>query len=354
VKLLKISETYRTIPHDLSGSRSKNRFRQEILWGVSKMFDIFDEPDFCVIFDYKCDIEVHIDGIIEFYQIKSKKVQNPNTFTQLSKVEGTGSVIGKLFVLKDASCPDTRVKCVLVSNCFLKIGKKELSDKEVVDFDTLDDELKTVVKKALQVELERDNIDLTDLHYLYTSMDLVAPDNSIKGHIVSCFERIKGCEPVKPNALYLLVSDTVQKKANYEFELDDFDELVKHKGITKNELDLILEKYKENTDDSLQQVQSHIETSYNRVSDRKKQKSALARVFEAEYKSQVLQRKEREISAYLIDKSESGALLGNSTEDLANNIIDVFNNTFPSEYSKQEKYVFILLIIKRWEDGKYE
>ena len=33
---MKLSEAYRTIPYDLSGSMSKNRFRQEILWGLSK------------------------------------------------------------------------------------------------------------------------------------------------------------------------------------------------------------------------------------------------------------------------------------------------------------------------------
>jgi len=351
---MKLSEAYRTIPYDLSGSMSKNRFRQEILWGVSKMFDIFDEPDFCVIFDYKCDIEIHLDGSIEFYQVKTQKAQTPYTFTQLSKINDTSSVIGKLFMLKDASCTETRIKCVLVSNRFLKIKRTELSAAEVVDFDTLDDKLKTVVQEALQKELKRDEIDLADLHYLYTSMDLVAPDNPVKGHIVSCFEKIKGCEPVKPNALYLLVSDTVQKKANYEFALDDFDELVKHKGITKYELDLILEKYKENTDNSLQQVQSHIEANYQKVSERKKLKSALTKVFEAEYASQILQRKEREISAYLIDKSESGNLFDSSTEDLADSLITAFGDTFPTEYSKQERYVFILLIIKRWEDGKYE
>jgi len=352
---MKLSEVYHTIPYDLSGSISKNRFRQEILWGVSKMFDLFDEPEFCVIFDYKCDIEIHLENSIEFYQIKSQKAQKPYTFTQLSKIDGTGSIIGKLFVLKDSSCPEVRIKCVLVSNRFLKIKKKELSDVEVINFESLEDDLKLVVQNALKAELNREEIDLNDLHYIYTSMDLISPENAVKGHIVSCFEKIKGCEPIKPNALYLLVSDTATKKASYEFALeDDFDELVKHKGITKGELDSILEQYKENTENSLQQVQAHIEENYSRVSERKKLKSALANIFAAEYGSQTLQSKEREISAYIIDKSETKILPNDSTEVLADNLISVFGDTFPIEYSKQEIYVFVLLIIKRWEDGKYE
>ena len=55
---MKLSEVYRTIPYDLSGSTSKNRFRQEILWGVNKMFDLFNESDFCVIFDYNTSLQV--------------------------------------------------------------------------------------------------------------------------------------------------------------------------------------------------------------------------------------------------------------------------------------------------------
>ena len=55
-KHLGVVDVYSKIPFDLSGSMSKNRFRQELCWGISKMFDLFDKEDFCVIFDYKCDI----------------------------------------------------------------------------------------------------------------------------------------------------------------------------------------------------------------------------------------------------------------------------------------------------------
>lgn len=351
---MKLSEAYRIIPYDLSGSVSKNRFRQEILWGIGKMFDLFDKPNFCVIFDYKCDIEIHLSDSIEFYQVKSQKAQKPYNFTQLSKVEGTGSIMGKLFVLKDTSCPETRIKCALVSNRFLKIKGKELSDAEVIDFEALDETLKAVVRNALKAELSRNEIDLKDLHYIYTSMDLISPQNAVKGQIDSCFEKIKGCEPVKPNALHRLVFDTVEQKACYEFAADDFDELVKRKGVTKDELDSILEQYKEKTDNSLERVQAYIEENYKKVFERKKLKAALAKVFEAEYNSQVLQRKEREISAYLTNQSELGTLLDDSTEVLVDVLISAFGDTFPLEYSKQEIYVFALLVIKRWEDGKYE
>ncbi len=60
-KHLGVVDVYTKIPYDLSGSISKNRFRQELCWGISKMFDLFDKEDFCVVFDYKCDIENYGD-----------------------------------------------------------------------------------------------------------------------------------------------------------------------------------------------------------------------------------------------------------------------------------------------------
>jgi hypothetical protein len=40
-------------------------------------------------------------------------------------------------------------------------------------------------------------------------MNLLDPQNDIIGKITGSFEKIKGCEPVKPNALYRLIVDTV-------------------------------------------------------------------------------------------------------------------------------------------------
>lgn len=40
---MSITDEYAKIPFDLSGASSKNRFRLEMLWGASKMFDLFDK-----------------------------------------------------------------------------------------------------------------------------------------------------------------------------------------------------------------------------------------------------------------------------------------------------------------------
>ena len=43
MKQLQLPVFYLSFPHDLSGSISKNRFRLELLWGVSKMLDLMEE-----------------------------------------------------------------------------------------------------------------------------------------------------------------------------------------------------------------------------------------------------------------------------------------------------------------------
>lgn len=39
------NEFYQSLPVDLSGSRSKNRFRLELLWGLGKLIDLMDTAD---------------------------------------------------------------------------------------------------------------------------------------------------------------------------------------------------------------------------------------------------------------------------------------------------------------------
>ena len=70
------NEFYQSLPVDLSGSRSKNRFRLELLWGLGKLIDLMDTADdFTVVFDYVCDIEVHLPNGFEFYQLKTHSLQ---------------------------------------------------------------------------------------------------------------------------------------------------------------------------------------------------------------------------------------------------------------------------------------
>ncbi len=120
---------YDNIPAETSGSSSKNRFRLEMLWGASKMFDLFDKGDFCVVFDYKCDVEVHLENSLEFYQIKTHKVQAPYSLNALSSTKKSDtSILGKLFLIKNAVNKSIETRVAVVSNTYFKIGSKVYSE----------------------------------------------------------------------------------------------------------------------------------------------------------------------------------------------------------------------------------
>lgn len=110
------------LPFDLSGSRSKNRFRLELLWGISRMLDLMESTnDFTIVFDFVCDIEVHLDNEFEFYQIKTHKESQPKyTVKNLVRVKDgeQRSILGKLFALNTTR--NIPVKIVLVCNAPFK------------------------------------------------------------------------------------------------------------------------------------------------------------------------------------------------------------------------------------------
>ena len=346
---LGVADIYAKIPYDLSGSMSKNRFRQELCWGISKMFDLFDKEDFCVVFDYKCDIEIHFDDSIEFYQIKTHKIQSPYKFSDLKRHKEESSIIAKLFMLKDTSSPETPIRCAIVSNVFFQVGRVTISDKEFFSFDELDEKSRATVKAALSEELSRENVDLKNLYYIYTSMNLLDPQNDIIGKITGSFEKIKGCEPVKPNALYRLIVDTVTEKACYELSSQDYAELIRRKGITKAELNKMLEHHMEKTDNSVSLVQEYIERKQVTIGEKRKLKQSLAKIVEAECESLELQTKQQTLFKY-IDTISTDV----SFEEMAEALLSRYSTTFPIEYSQTDRYVFILLVIKRWECGLNE
>lgn len=108
-------EYYMTLPHDMSGSMSKNRFRIELLWGISKMLDAYENGDFTMVFDYVCDIELHVADGFEFYQLKTHSGNSSYTCRSLTKVKGEGSVIGKLYALNKGNVGE-RIKSKIASS----------------------------------------------------------------------------------------------------------------------------------------------------------------------------------------------------------------------------------------------
>jgi hypothetical protein len=47
-----IKEEYMNLPYNLSGTMSKNRFKNEILWGIHKILELYKyDKDFNMVFE---------------------------------------------------------------------------------------------------------------------------------------------------------------------------------------------------------------------------------------------------------------------------------------------------------------
>ena len=341
------AEYYMGLRSDLAGSRSKNRFRLELLWGVSRMLELMESSeDFTIVFDWVCDIEIHLRGGFEFYQVKTHKESQPKyTSKNLVSVKAgeQGSVLGKLFVLNRENSDS--VKVVLVCNAPLKALSNDPGENSLAD---LDEENRKIIIEAIKGELDIKNVDLSYSYYLYTPMNLLQPENEIKGQLVDTFERIKGSEPINPNALYRLVFDAVSEKACYEFTLNEYEEIKRMKGISRSEFDKLLDAHLSNEKTGINQTREYID-KLRGIHEKRKFKNALNTLLPKMARSRVLQKQEIMMAKTLMDHQELS-----DVETAIDLLTDVYHDEFPVEYSNAEKTVCYMIVVHKFMEGGYD
>ncbi|KAA0761721.1 dsDNA nuclease domain-containing protein [Bacillus sp. TE8-1] len=352
-----LANYYMNLPFDLSGSIAKNRFRNEILWGLKKMFDLYKEDiEFTVVFDYSCDIEVHKENCFEFYQVKTQNDNGTYTVNKLTKKNKSGdSVIGKLYKLKynpsGDECEETKV--ALVSNVPLNDGKKVHNNFEMVELNKIDQKAIVLIKKCIKDELNlKKDISLENADFIKTGMDLVNPEKTLIGETVLFFEEKFNCEPKKVNTLYRLLQSEVFNKASFELQLTNYDEVLKKKGINKEFLDEVLNKYIENTDTAVDEVRRFIGKQFeNNFKARLKLNTALMQVSSSLRSNKQLKNIEGQIVEYIQDQID---ILPESDIEIVEHISEKMYYLKTPEISKEELQVLILLVLKRLEEGVYE
>lgn len=335
-------EYYMSLPKDLSGSITKNRFRLELLWGISKIIDVHKEKcDYTVIFDFKCDIELHLQDEIDFYQIKTKGSSQYNEKNLCTKKKNEqNSVLGKLYALYS---PDQNVKLAIVCNRQLKIKKKDIGFPKMC-FGKLDNEIVEGIKNNLKDELKLEKVDLDNVFYIFDNMDFLNPEDAIRGKLIKAFADIKGEEPQNPNALYRLVSDTVKEKASYEFDSNTYDEVVKTKGITRNEFEKMLNAHKKESMTGINETKEYINKLP--LSQRRKYNLALGNLIEIK-KNGPLEMLKSQIYKYItehVDELEN--------EDCyLEKVSMIFDDEFNIEFTKEMKTVQYLIIYYIYASG---
>lgn len=338
---------YLSLPHDLSGSRSKNRFKTEVLWGISKMLDLIENKEkFTAVFDYACDVEIHYDERFEFYQIKTHASKNSYTIDSLTKIEGKGSILGKLYVLnKDGKEQD--VKLAIVSNIPLK-GKMKKGEFEEFCWVNLSEDEKIAIASALEKELEVNEVAFDKLFYIQTPINLKNPENEVRGKLIVTFEKVLKSEPSHPNALYRLIFGTALERASYEFEVEGYEDLLIKKGISSTELMDMLKCHNESAKTGISEVKEYI-SGLSNVSKKRQYLKALTNINRNLQISTHLKQLEQKIAIFLIQEEQLGDF-----EEVIDMLHNVFDHYFKIEYSDAERKVFYMIIIKKFECGVYD
>lgn len=346
---------YMNLPSDLSGSISKNRFRHEIFYGLELIFEKYrTKQEFCVIFDYVCDIEVHMKDEFEFYQIKTNKNHKPYTIKSLiEKSNKNNSIIGKLFLIKEkAEGARYKVSLAIVANVPLKDNKKMYSSYEKIEISKLKDESLDYLKESIKQELSLEKeICLENISYIYTSMDLYNPQDSLLGKTIKFFNDVKGCDPKKTQAFYNLLTETITQKASEERKFLNLKELRQAKGINREELDRIMDKYVEYSDISVEKAYIFIEANYKKINERQNLKKALAQIALEISNNDFLKKIECDIVKFYKDN------ISRFDVDMCsaiNIVIENFEKEIPVEYDNFGKIAIILLILTRLEENYYE
>ncbi|MDG0029965.1 DUF4297 domain-containing protein [Priestia sp. Y58] len=354
---MSLADYYMNLPYDLSGSMAKNRFRNEILWGLKKMLELYRENvEFTVVFDYSCDIEVHKENCFEFYQVKTQNNNGTYTVEKLTKKNKSGdSILGKLYRLKynqmGEECDETVIS--LVSNAPLNDGKKIHNNIEKVELKDIENRAILLIKKSIKEELKLEQgITLENSNFIKTGIDLIDPEKTLIGETALFFEEKFNCEPKKINSLYRILSSEIFNKASFELQLTSYEELLKKKGIDNSFLDSVLNNYLENTDNIIDTVKEFINEEYKSdFRTRVKLNKALSQVLRSLHSSKHLQYIENEIIQYI--KRNINFIPGSDLE-IIEVISEKMNRKKTIEISEEEIKVLVLLVLKRFVEGIYE
>lgn len=225
----------------------------------------------------------------------------------------------------------------------LKINNKEIDFPEQC-FGDLDQDVLDDVRKKLCTELNLNTVCLDNVFYIFDNMDLLNPEDSIRGKLVKSFVDIKGEEPQNPNALYRLVVDSVKEKASYEFDSGTYEDVVKNKGITRSEFDKMLNAHKKESKNGINETQEYI----NNLSfaKRRRYNTALGNILETQ-QSESLRLIKIKIYNYIVEHEDSL----DDIESYLKEISKLFDDDFDVEFTDDMKSVQYIMIYYMYASG---
>ena len=354
-----LPSNYAKLPIDFSGSMAKNRFRFEMLWGIYRLFEIYDKTnDFVAIFDCVCDVEIFTDTEDSYYQVKTKKETQPYTAAALCRTrKGENdvvlpSILGKLFLIKAVSDPHRQVKVAVVANVGFKHKNKEYTERLELPLATIDEDAKQAITNALRKEQGNANVDLDNVYYIRSYMDLAHPKESLIGKMATWFADNKGCEIKNPQALYLALCDIVQEKASYEWNDGDPSTAQEKKGISKNQFDNLIEQHTQNAVNGIDLAKKWITQNISDYMGRLEAMQDLATIVRYQKTDERIKPIIGIIESVIVSRQVPQER--KTEQEVIEYFQERIQDIWPADYSANQMRMFILVNIKRLEEMTWQ
>lgn len=343
---------YMAYEADDAGSRSKNRFKFEVFWGLNKFLDVFRESqEFTMVFDYVCDIELHYDDSYEFYQVKTStaKLYSTSNLTMIGKKKN--SIIGTLYKIRSKEVKEGSKlsKIAIVSNLQLNDSAVTNQQNMELSLTQISDKNKDKILSSLKSEFNDEEINLQDIFFITTDLPLLSYKETMIGKVNTFYNEIYGDDVLKPAALLNVLAEEVQLRADFEGQLDSYDDVLEKKGLSTNRFEVILDKYSERMFSTAQKCREEIKLVIKNPVKRAgyfKYIQVLLSDIKRNFHLKELMEGITEEIQFKLGEFDDG-----ETFDFARQYVNISEVKFPIEYSKNEKELFALIALIELEEA---
>ena len=197
-----------------------------------------------------------------FFQVKTKNAKS-YTIGSLTKKDSkkNNSIISTLYQIRHTEyvAGHPKSKLAIVSNLHLAVpGNSKLPNSEF-QLSLLDEKNRESILKAIRAEFPDEEIDLSDIFFINSDLNISAYKDTMVGRVNSFFIQMFGEDPIKPGALLNLLAEEAQLKANYEFSITSRQEVLDKKGLSSDRVNLIMGRYAEQSFSIAEQCKKYIQ-----------------------------------------------------------------------------------------------
>lgn len=338
------NDEYQKITKDIAGARTKSRFTYEIAHGVNMIYEEYQkEGEFFIIFDYSCDIEKGRENKISFYQLKTK-TSGKYTIDSLLKIPSRSkkSILQSLIDLKRTNSVD---KLYIVSNVPLSGENyiRPISNIECVSFGLLSEETKQKINDKIQWPLGKEDFD--NLYFCVSDIMISKADTSLIGLTDKFLNTIYPSSYTNPSSFKKSIMNFVREKADYEKDTSTLEETILKKGVTRKDVDRLLDEYRKWI---IQSVIPPFEIISRWIKNLKLNTNIAIKVkrnYNVKFSKAYLTDKEKKLIKDICYDYEN--LYGDlSPEDAVKNVVSNFPNS-DLELELEDKYLFAIMSFEK-------